>query len=196
MFDSIPKLLFHPFLLMHSLAEDVLVDLSIRKAIPQIHDFSYRDLVLFWIVCTKCLCAVSLIVLILNLNVHSHKPIVIIRSSSKLVTGLALLACTAYIFERDSRTLAHRAENAVLRVKNLGCVKLGDITIVHHTDTIIRDDSAQPIYNKFQLFCHKKKWGRTNGRYIGWYDHETRLRSFLESYDPCRNLQTPSPRPR
>jgi hypothetical protein len=42
--------------------------------------------------------------------------------------------------------LAHRAEDAALRVEDFGGIEFGDLALVHHADTIIRDDRVQAVF--------------------------------------------------
>jgi hypothetical protein len=42
--------------------------------------------------------------------------------------------------------LAHRAEDAELRVEGFGGIEFGDLALVHHADTIVRDDRVQPVF--------------------------------------------------
>ena len=66
----------------------------------------------------------------------------------KLIPDCALLARAANVFQRDTRISAHCAENPVLRMKNIRSVEFGNIPVVHHAYTIVRDDSPQPVYGR------------------------------------------------
>ena len=55
----------------------------------------------------------------------------------QLLHGHALFVSSSNVLCCNTRMLAHRPENTILRMKSLGCVEFCDIAVLHYTDTIV-----------------------------------------------------------
>ena len=130
-----------------------------------------------------------------------QSSIVNVSSYLKLVSGRALLPRPPDVLQCDTRMLAHRPENPVLRIKSFGRVEFRDVAVVHHTDSIVRHYRAQAVYGSYSRRQGNPPPNQrvqnaegTYGRCIRSYDHGIQWRWYLGFCDPSRSQQRQWPR--